>query len=210
MFKSRHKKSHPKVASEPGWFQKIKSAAIAMFKAVKDPRKVSSKHYNARMDVCAGCEFKRKNKCLACGCHIPLKGKLRVWSCDLGKWDGVDKQYGLLKQDSMIAKLEWRMQNRIATAHIVEHNGDILIQDNLTPVPDGYEWSEELGNGWVKYRHISDPQPCIFRRMVKRSRELTVEPLCLVQIGPPKQIDFSTCLGCDKAISPKCQKDSPR
>ena len=205
---SRHKKSHPKVAREPSWFQKIKSAVRAILKAVKDPRKVSSKHYKARMNVCGGCEFKRRNKCIACGCHIPLKGKLRVWSCDLGKWDGVDKQHGLLKQDPIIAKLEQRLKDRLPTGYEVKNNGDIHIQDSVVDVPEDYEWVDELEDGWAVYRHASNPQPCIFRRMVKRSRELTVEPLCLVQLGPAKQIDFNTCVGCDKAI--KCQKDSPQ
>ena len=196
-----------KQVKEPGWLTKILSFLSALFAAAKDPTRVSPELYKARMSVCDGCEFKRENKCLACGCNIPLKGKLKVWSCDLGKWQEVDSQHNLVQLDPLTEKLERRLREPDTRPFVVKHNGDVLIKDSIVPVPEDYEWTDELEDGWAVYRHVSKPQPCVFRRMAKR-RGLTVEPLCLVQLGPAKQIDFGTCVGCDKAISLKCQKDT--
>lgn len=50
-----------------------------------------------RLSICEGCEFFQVTKtCEKCGCFMPLKTKLAIAECPIGKWSredgGDDKQ----------------------------------------------------------------------------------------------------------------------
>jgi hypothetical protein len=42
--------------------------------------------FRTRLETCDGCDRRRDNKCLECGCYLPIKARWRVMQCPLGKW----------------------------------------------------------------------------------------------------------------------------
>lgn len=59
-------------------------------------RTVSTEHAKARLKVCQECDLfnRRRGRCSKCGCQMKLKSKGRVWTCPMGCWDDVDRQFG--------------------------------------------------------------------------------------------------------------------
>ena len=47
---------------------------------------VTAEEYAARLAVCDSCEFRRKTRCLKCGCRLALKAKGRAFKCPEDKW----------------------------------------------------------------------------------------------------------------------------
>lgn len=47
---------------------------------------VSPDEYRARLEICDGCPFRRKNACTKCGCRISLKATGRAFNCPDGRW----------------------------------------------------------------------------------------------------------------------------
>ncbi len=49
-------------------------------------RTVSPEDYQQRLEICDGCDQRRDNRCLKCGCRLQLKARGRAFRCPLGKW----------------------------------------------------------------------------------------------------------------------------
>jgi hypothetical protein len=47
---------------------------------------VSEEEYQARLEICDGCDQRRGNRCLKCGCRLTLKARGRAFRCPLDKW----------------------------------------------------------------------------------------------------------------------------
>lgn len=59
---------------------------------------ISSADYEARIKICAGCEFfspnikslpvkkRQRKQCMRCGCHMEVKAHMRSQVCPIGKW----------------------------------------------------------------------------------------------------------------------------
>lgn len=79
-----------------GNLQKAKNLSASLKKAASTPgglKKASKEVVQARLQVCAGCNFKHPKawKCQKCGCHLKAKASLRGFECPLGKWGGLQK-----------------------------------------------------------------------------------------------------------------------
>ncbi len=77
--------------SNPGRPPRLPSQAWNLTKAlaafVADGLKTVSKQaYQQRLEICDGCDRRRGNRCLACGCRLSLKARGRAFQCPLGKW----------------------------------------------------------------------------------------------------------------------------
>ena len=59
--------------------------ALAAF-AADGCRTVSKATYRIRLQTCAPCPRREENRCLECGCFLPIKAKGRAWQCPLDKW----------------------------------------------------------------------------------------------------------------------------
>jgi hypothetical protein len=78
--------------SRPGIVQKVWNVATALAAFVADSgRTVTAEHYQVRLEICDGCDRRRNNKCLACGCSLALKARGRAMKCPLGKWPEIPK-----------------------------------------------------------------------------------------------------------------------
>ena len=42
--------------------------------------------YRERLQTCDGCDRRRGNRCLKCGCRLSLKARGRAFKCPLDKW----------------------------------------------------------------------------------------------------------------------------
>jgi peroxiredoxin len=63
------------------------SFAQAMADFVADGCKtLSEAEYRRRIEVCDGCDQRRGNRCLVCGCYLRLKARGRAFRCPLDKW----------------------------------------------------------------------------------------------------------------------------
>ncbi len=53
------------------------------------PKIFSNTLYKKRIEKCNSCEFYRKwlKQCKVCGCFMPLKARLTITSCPMGKWE---------------------------------------------------------------------------------------------------------------------------
>ena len=47
---------------------------------------VDEKQYRERMEICDGCEHRRGNRCLKCGCWLTFKVRGRAFKCPEEKW----------------------------------------------------------------------------------------------------------------------------
>ena len=49
---------------------------------------VSKKEKNKRLEICKSCEFfvPSSQKCMKCGCYMPIKTAWRSQKCPIGKW----------------------------------------------------------------------------------------------------------------------------
>ena len=45
--------------------------------------------YERRLTICDGCDERRGNRCLKCGCRLSLKARGRAFRCPLDKWPEV-------------------------------------------------------------------------------------------------------------------------
>lgn len=54
-------------------------------------RTVSERQYRRRLETCDGCDRRRGNRCLECGCRLSLKARGRAFACPLGKWPRDDE-----------------------------------------------------------------------------------------------------------------------
>jgi hypothetical protein len=45
--------------------------------------------YERRLEICEGCERRRGNRCLECGCNLAWKARGKAFACPLGKWPEV-------------------------------------------------------------------------------------------------------------------------
>jgi hypothetical protein len=64
--------------------------ALAAFVA-DSGRTVTAEQYRARLEICDGCDRRRDNNCLACGCSLVLKARGRAMKCPLAKWPEIPK-----------------------------------------------------------------------------------------------------------------------
>ena len=58
----------------------------------KKMRRVNSKNYDERIEICRGCPelIKLTFQCKKCGCFMKEKSKLADASCPIGKWDKIN------------------------------------------------------------------------------------------------------------------------
>ena len=56
---------------------------------------VSREEHTHRLQICDGCDRRRKNRCLECGCYISLKAQPRVSKCPLDKWSDPKQDFSL-------------------------------------------------------------------------------------------------------------------
>jgi hypothetical protein len=74
-------------AANPGIMQRVWNLAAAAAAFVVDGcHTVSTAEYVQRLQICDGCDRRRRTKCLQCGCYLPLKAQLRAVACPLNKW----------------------------------------------------------------------------------------------------------------------------
>ncbi len=50
---------------------------------------VSEEQYRQRLEICDGCDQRRGNRCMKCGCRLSLKARGRAFQCPLGKWPDI-------------------------------------------------------------------------------------------------------------------------
>ena len=58
--------------------------------AADGARTVSKEQYGVRLEICDGCDRRRNDRCLACGCRLSWKARGRAFRCPLGKWPDVN------------------------------------------------------------------------------------------------------------------------
>ncbi len=47
---------------------------------------VTKEQYQERLEICDGCDHRRSNRCMKCGCRLSLKAQGRAFKCPAGKW----------------------------------------------------------------------------------------------------------------------------
>lgn len=50
---------------------------------------IDKEQYQKRLEICNGCESRRDNRCLKCGCRLSLKARARAFQCPADKWPEV-------------------------------------------------------------------------------------------------------------------------
>lgn len=80
-------KYEEKSGLKPSLAKKIGSFLSTMKDFVSDGFKmVSEEEFEERMKICDGCDRRKGNSCLECGCNLKGKLSLRVSECPLKKW----------------------------------------------------------------------------------------------------------------------------
>lgn len=80
--KQRDKNSMPPVKQQ-AW-----NLAVSLKDFVSDGFKLVDKEdYEARLQICDDCEFRKGNRCSKCGCNLKVKAKGRAFKCPEDKWD---------------------------------------------------------------------------------------------------------------------------
>ena len=51
---------------------------------------VTPEQYQARLEICDGCDHRRNNRCMKCGCRLSLKAQGRAFKCPAGKWPAAE------------------------------------------------------------------------------------------------------------------------
>ncbi len=51
---------------------------------------VTAEQYEHRLAICDGCDHRRSNRCMKCGCRLSLKAQGRAFQCPEGKWPAAD------------------------------------------------------------------------------------------------------------------------
>lgn len=65
--------------------------ATAMVDFVADGCKtVDADEYRRRLEICDGCEYRKRNRCSQCGCTLSLKARGRAFRCPMGYWEQVE------------------------------------------------------------------------------------------------------------------------
>jgi hypothetical protein len=54
-------------------------------------RTVRPDDYQRRLEICDGCDQRRGNRCLQCGCRLHLKARGRAFACPLNKWPLIEE-----------------------------------------------------------------------------------------------------------------------
>jgi hypothetical protein len=67
---------------------------------------VTTEQYQARLDICDGCEFRTGNRCNACGCYLSLKAKGRAFQCPKNKWPAIHETASLTRPATREGELE--------------------------------------------------------------------------------------------------------
>jgi len=52
---------------------------------------VTEDQYRQRLEICDGCRFRRKSRCVRCGCYLVLKARGRAFRCPADKWPRQEK-----------------------------------------------------------------------------------------------------------------------
>src|SRR5207248_693358 len=74
-------------AGTPGLAQQTWNLATSVAAFIADGcRTITPEEFAARLSTCDGCDRRRENRCLACGCYLPIKARWRVMKCPLAKW----------------------------------------------------------------------------------------------------------------------------
>ena len=47
---------------------------------------LSGEEYRGRLEICDGCDRRKGNRCLECGCKLSLKARGRAFKCPKDKW----------------------------------------------------------------------------------------------------------------------------
>lgn len=86
---------HSTVGSQrrsPGVISQAWSLTQAMTAFVADGcRTLSAEEYQARLTVCDGCDRRRGNRCMECGCRLSMKARGRAFHCPLNKWPSLSQ-----------------------------------------------------------------------------------------------------------------------
>jgi len=51
---------------------------------------VTPEQYQARLEICDGCDHRRNNRCMKFGCRLSLKAQGRAFKCPEAKWPAVE------------------------------------------------------------------------------------------------------------------------
>ena len=71
----------------PNFWDKAWNLAETLAAFVADGCQTTTRdEFAARLRICEGCDSRHENVCLACGCYLPLKARLRAADCPLEKW----------------------------------------------------------------------------------------------------------------------------
>ncbi len=54
-------------------------------------RTVSESEYRQRLEICDACKYRRRNRCIRCGCRLSLKARGRAFKCPIKKWPTPEK-----------------------------------------------------------------------------------------------------------------------
>jgi hypothetical protein len=77
----------PEGHQTPGMLHQVSTAMTAAARFVLSGMKtLPMAEQQARMDVCSGCNWKRDDQCLACGCVLSIKSWLPGEFCPHGLW----------------------------------------------------------------------------------------------------------------------------
>ena len=71
----------------PSNWQMLKNFIKAVFKHVSSGgKKVSKGEYAERLSICYTCDYRKGNRCGACGCFIETKAAWKTSGCPHKKW----------------------------------------------------------------------------------------------------------------------------
>lgn len=78
------------------------------------PLLASAEKAYKRLEVCAGCEFFKENRCIKCGCFMDKKAHLELSQCPAGKWGSELKssEGGTAQQRDAINKEKPKILNK--------------------------------------------------------------------------------------------------
>ena len=76
----------------PPMRQRVWNLARSLTDFVMDGLKtVTAEQYEDRLKICDGCDRRREDYCVECGCSLSLKARGRAFQCPLQKWPEFDE-----------------------------------------------------------------------------------------------------------------------
>ncbi|MCR5591950.1 MAG: DUF6171 family protein [Lachnospiraceae bacterium] len=66
--------------------EKLLADVRAAVDRLDDSMKVPSEEYEARLEVCRGCDYLNEGTCGACGCYVELRAAAKTGKCPYRKW----------------------------------------------------------------------------------------------------------------------------